>query len=54
MEKAAKEMELIVNENKTKFMPLNEPACSNLMNNRISLNYIILKLWQNLYIWELS
>jgi hypothetical protein len=35
-EKAAKEMVLTVNENKTKFMALNDRAYSNLMNNRIS------------------
>jgi hypothetical protein len=33
MEKAAKEMGLTVNENKTKFMALNDPANSNLMHN---------------------
>jgi hypothetical protein len=36
MEKAAKEMGLTVNENKTKFMALNDPAYSNLTHNRIS------------------
>jgi mannose/fructose-specific phosphotransferase system component IIA len=34
MEEAAKEMGLTVNENKTKFMALNDPAYSNLMHNR--------------------
>jgi hypothetical protein len=34
MEKAAKEMGLTVNENKTKFIALNGPAYSNLMHNR--------------------
>jgi hypothetical protein len=33
MEKAVKEMVLTVNENKTKFMVLNNPAYSNLMHN---------------------
>jgi hypothetical protein len=43
MEKAAKEMGLTVNENKTKFMALKDPAYSNLMHNRIFI-IIILKL----------
>jgi hypothetical protein len=34
MEKAAKEMGLTVNENKTKFMAPNGPAYSNVMHNR--------------------
>jgi hypothetical protein len=36
MEKAAKEMGLTVNENKTKFRALNDPAYSNLVHNRSS------------------
>jgi hypothetical protein len=34
MEKAAKEMGLTINEIKTKFMALNDPACINLTHNR--------------------
>jgi hypothetical protein len=34
MGKAAKEMGLTVNENKTKFITLNDPAYSSLMHNR--------------------
>lgn len=34
MEKAAKEMGLTINENKNKFMALNDPAYSNLMHNQ--------------------
>jgi hypothetical protein len=34
VEKAVKEMGLTINENKTKFMALNDPACINLMHNR--------------------
>jgi hypothetical protein len=34
MEKAAKEMGLTINENKTKFMALNDLAYSNLTHNR--------------------
>jgi hypothetical protein len=33
MEKAAREMGPTVNENKTKFIALNDPAYSNLMHN---------------------
>jgi hypothetical protein len=33
MEKAAKEMGLTINENKTKFMALNDAACTNLTHN---------------------
>jgi hypothetical protein len=35
MEKAAKEIGLTVYENKTKFMALNDPAYSNLMQRRV-------------------
>jgi hypothetical protein len=54
MEKAAKEVGLTINENKTIFMALNDPAYSNLMHNRsFIIESYIFKLWGNLYIWGL-
>jgi hypothetical protein len=45
MEKAAKEMGLIINQNETKFMALNNPAHSNLTHNRsFVIDSYILKL----------
>jgi hypothetical protein len=38
IEKAAKEMGLALNENKTKFMAQNDPVCSFLMHNRSFMN----------------